>query len=96
VAGRAFLLARLRLMVATPALRARHWDSQFATQTAIVEALRDGPGPDPERDFVSSAVAGACQAAMNAALERWAREDGHSDLPRLTAQALAAAFGEEF
>ena len=89
----AFLLARLRLMVTTPALRARHWDSQFATQTAIVEALRDGP-PDPERDFASWAAAGACQAAMNAALERWAAEDGRSDLPALIERGLAAAFGE--
>jgi hypothetical protein len=80
-------------MVTTPALRARHWDSQFAIQTAIVEALRDGP-PDPERDFASWAAAGACQAAMNAALERWAAEDGRADLPALIERALAAAFGE--
>jgi hypothetical protein len=33
---------------------------------------------------------------MNAALERWAGEDGRSDLPGLTAQALSAAFNERF
>lgn len=44
-----FLLDCLRLMVATPALRARHLDSQYALQQAIVDALGgSGSGPDPD------------------------------------------------
>ncbi|WP_344339637.1 helix-turn-helix domain-containing protein, partial [Kitasatospora putterlickiae] len=36
-----FLLARLRLMITTPALRARHLDNQYALQQTIVAALGD-------------------------------------------------------
>ncbi|MFI0940245.1 helix-turn-helix domain-containing protein [Streptomyces sp. NPDC021020] len=44
-----FLLDCLRLMVATPALRARHLDSQYALQQAIVDALgSSGSAPDPD------------------------------------------------
>jgi AcrR family transcriptional regulator len=82
------LLARLRLVLTTPALRARRWDGQYATQQAIVEALRGDP-PDPEWEFRLRVAAGACLAAMSAALLRWAEEDGRPDLPRLMAQALA-------
>ncbi len=89
------LLARLRLMIDTPALRARHLDSQFATQKAITGALL-GEAPDPEAEFRANAVAGAALAAMHAALVRWAREDGRPDLPGLVAAALGAAFGGDF
>ncbi|MEV0039681.1 helix-turn-helix domain-containing protein, partial [Streptomyces sp. NPDC050804] len=40
-ANERFLLDCLRLMVSTPALRARHLDSQYALQQAIVDALGD-------------------------------------------------------
>jgi AcrR family transcriptional regulator len=86
--GRELLLARLRLVLATPALRARRWDSLYATQRAIVDALRADP-PDPDQEFRLSVAAGACLAAMSAALVRWAEEDGRPDLPRLMADALA-------
>ncbi|RKN44888.1 TetR/AcrR family transcriptional regulator [Streptomyces hoynatensis] len=92
---RELLLARLRLMIDTPALRARHLDSQYATQRAIVGALL-GEAPDPEAEFRVWVAAGACLAAMHVALTRWAREDGRADLPGLIAAALGAAFGEEF
>ncbi|MFD5317762.1 TetR/AcrR family transcriptional regulator [Streptomyces sp. NPDC127098] len=92
---RELLLARLRLMIDTPALRARHLDSQLATQQAITDALL-GDAPDPDAEFRVGAAASACLAAMHIALTRWAREDGRPDLPGLVAAALAAAFGEEF
>lgn len=82
------LLARLRLVLTTPALRARRWDSQYATQKAIVEALRGDPS-DAESEFRLEVAAGACLAAMSAALLRWAEEDGRPDLPELMTQALA-------
>ncbi|MBB4687647.1 TetR/AcrR family transcriptional regulator [Amycolatopsis jiangsuensis] len=82
------LLARLRLVLATPALRARRWDSQYATQQAIVEALRADP-PDPELEFRVRVAAGACLSAASAAVLRWAEEDGRPDLSRLLTQALA-------
>ncbi|MEQ4723940.1 helix-turn-helix domain-containing protein [Nonomuraea sp. B19D2] len=86
-AGKELLLARLRLVLATPALRARRWDSQYATQKAIVEALRGDP-PDPELEFRLWVAAGACLAAVSAALLRWAEENGRPDLPQLMTQAL--------
>jgi AcrR family transcriptional regulator len=89
------LLARLRLMIDTPALRARHLDSQYATQQAIAGALL-GEAPDPEEEFRTWVAAGACLAALHVALTRWAREGGRPDLPGLIAAALTAAFGGDF
>ncbi|SFC47113.1 DNA-binding transcriptional regulator, AcrR family [Streptomyces aidingensis] len=93
--GRDMLLARLRLMTGVPALRARHLDSQYATQRAIVDALL-GDAPDPEAEFRTWVAAGACLAAMHVALVRWTREDGRPDLPGLIATALGAAFDDDF
>ncbi|GAA1592244.1 TetR/AcrR family transcriptional regulator [Kribbella sancticallisti] len=89
------LLARLRLMINTPALRAHHLDSQFATQKAIVDALL-GDTPDPDLEFQTWVAASTCLAAMHVALMKWAQEDGHPDLPTLITQALTAAFNEDF
>jgi AcrR family transcriptional regulator len=92
---RDLLLARLRLMIDTPALRARHLDSQYATQKAIVDALL-GDAPDPDAEFRTWVAASTCLAAMHVALMRWAQEDGRPDLPGLIAAALGAAFGDDF
>ncbi|MGP3970299.1 TetR/AcrR family transcriptional regulator [Streptomyces sp. 6N223] len=93
--GRDLLLARLRLMIDTPALRARHLDSQYATQKAVADALL-GDAPDPEAEFRTWVVASTCLAAMEVAITRWAQEDGVPDLPALVATALGAAFGDDF
>ncbi|UQS22684.1 TetR/AcrR family transcriptional regulator [Amycolatopsis thermalba] len=90
-ATRRHLLARLRLMISAPALRARHLDNHYALQEAIVDALGV---TDPEGTFQARAAAGACLAAMHTALVRWAEEDGKTSLPALIAQAQAAAFGD--
>ncbi len=88
-----FLLARLRLMISTPALRARHLDNHYALQQAIVDAIGGDPA-DPDTTFHAQAAAGACLAAMHTALVRWAEDDGQTALPDVIAKALAAAFGE--
>lgn len=93
-ANEQFLLARLRLMIATPALRAKHLDNNYALQQAIVDALGDGAA-DPDTAFHAHAAAGACLAAMHTALVRWAEDDGRTELPDLIAKALAAAFGDD-
>ncbi|MFG2671319.1 TetR/AcrR family transcriptional regulator [Streptomyces sp. NPDC048445] len=90
----AFLLDCLRLMVATPALRARHLDSQYALQQAIVEALGE-TAADPDAAFRAQAATSACMAAMYTALTRWVEDDGRTRLPDLIAQALTASFGED-
>ncbi|MGX1223344.1 acyl-CoA-like ligand-binding transcription factor [Streptomyces ambofaciens] len=93
-AGDRFLLARLRLMISTPALRARHLDNHYVLQQAIVDALEDG-ATDPDEAFRARAAVGACLAAMHTALVRWAEDDGRTELPALIAQALVAAFGPD-
>ncbi|MGC5016701.1 TetR/AcrR family transcriptional regulator [Streptosporangium sp. DT93] len=92
--GRRFLLARLQLMISTPALRARHLDNQYALQQAIVDALGDDAA-DPDAAFRARATASACLAALHTALVSWAEDDGRSELPDLIAKALAAAFGDD-
>ncbi|MFE2104740.1 TetR/AcrR family transcriptional regulator [Kitasatospora sp. NPDC059463] len=84
-----FLLARLRLMITTPALRARHLDNQYALQQTIVAALGD-----TEDTFRAQAATGACLAALHTALVRWAEDDGRTALPELITEAFAAAFGD--
>ncbi|MCP2357663.1 AcrR family transcriptional regulator [Nonomuraea thailandensis] len=90
---REFLLTRLRLMISTPALRARHLDNQYALQQAIIDALGQ-EAADPETAFQARAAASACLAALHTALVRWAEDDGRSDLPDLIGRALAAVFGQ--
>ncbi|MGW6273653.1 MULTISPECIES: TetR/AcrR family transcriptional regulator [unclassified Streptomyces] len=92
-ASEQFLLARLRLMISTPALRAKHLDSQYALQQAVVEGLGD-EAADAETVFRARAAASACLGAMHTALVHWAEDDGRSALPDLIARALTAAFGE--
>ncbi|MFD0206468.1 MULTISPECIES: TetR/AcrR family transcriptional regulator [Saccharothrix] len=89
-----FLLARLRLMISTPALRAKHLDNFYALQQAIVGALTDET-TDPDTSFHAQAAASACLAAMHTALVRWAEDDGRTELPAVLAKALAAAFGDD-
>ncbi|MEU5287035.1 TetR family transcriptional regulator [Streptomyces sp. CA-278952] len=93
-AEKQFLLALLRLMIATPALRAKHLDNHYALQKAIADALTD-EDTDPDTLFHTHVVASACLAAMHTALVRWTEEDGRPELPGLIAQALAAAFGDD-
>ncbi|MFY1693205.1 TetR/AcrR family transcriptional regulator [Plantactinospora sp. WMMB782] len=88
------LLARLRLMISTPALRARHLDNHYVLQQAIVDGLGD-EAADPDAKFRAEAAASACLAAMHTALVRWAKDDGRTDLPALIAEALAATFGDD-
>ncbi|MEV4174749.1 hypothetical protein [Nonomuraea sp. NPDC049709] len=94
LAGKRFLLARLRLMISTPALRARHLDNQYALRQAIADAL-GGDATDPDTAFRVQVAASACLAALHTALVRWAEDDGRTDLPGLIAEALAAAFGDD-
>jgi AcrR family transcriptional regulator len=89
-----FLLARLRLMISTPALRAKHLDNHYALQQAIVDALGDD-STDPDTVFHAQVAASACLAALHTALVRWAEDDGRTELPDVIAKALAAAFGDD-
>ncbi|MFE7330973.1 hypothetical protein ACFU8W_39830 [Streptomyces sp. NPDC057565] len=76
-ANERFLLDCLRLMVSTPALRARHLDSPYALQQAVVDALGDD-ATTPDAAFRAQAATSACLAAMHTALTRWAEDDGQA------------------
>lgn len=85
---RALMLARVRLVRDTPALRARLWETQYQTQQAIVAGLC-GDEPDPEEAFRVRVTADACLAAASTAIFRWVDEDGGTSLPFLMERALA-------
>ncbi|MER6999416.1 helix-turn-helix domain-containing protein [Streptomyces sp. NPDC000410] len=93
-ASKQFLLARVRLMISTPALRARHLDNNYALQQAIVDAL-GGDATGADAAFHAHAAAGACLAALHTALVRWAEDEGRTELPDVVTKALAAAFGDD-
>ncbi|MEU5336801.1 helix-turn-helix domain-containing protein [Streptomyces asoensis] len=92
--GERFLLDCLHLMIATPALRARHLDSQYALQEAIVDALGNDP-TDTEAAFRARAATSACLAATHTALTRWTEDNGRTPLPDLITRALTASFGAD-
>lgn len=92
-AGERFLLARLQLMISTPALRAKHLDNHYTLQQIIVDAL-GVDGADPEAVFRAQAAASACLGALHTAVFRWAADDGRTKLSDLITKTLEAAFGD--
>ncbi len=81
------LLTRLRLMISTPALQARHLDSQYRLQEAFVSAI------DPALEYGARAAASAVLGVTHTALLRWAANNGEPDLADLFREAFTAAFG---
>ena len=90
---REILLDRLRLMISTPALQARHLDSQYRLQEAFVTGIGAG-SDDPTAEFQTRAAAGAVLGVAYTALLRWAAEDGKSSLPELFREAFTSTFGQ--
>ncbi|MGW7684934.1 TetR/AcrR family transcriptional regulator [Kribbella sp. NPDC054772] len=84
------LLARLQLMISTPALQARHLDSQFRLQEAFVTAIC---ATDPTLEYAARAAASACLGVAHVALLRWAGDNGEPDLAELFREAFVATFG---
>jgi AcrR family transcriptional regulator len=82
------LLARTRLILGTPALRARAWQNQYATERLFVDAL-DGR-TDGRTGLEIRVLAAATLAALTTALSVWVEGDGADDLPALAGAALAA------
>ncbi|TQM79344.1 TetR family transcriptional regulator [Saccharothrix saharensis] len=80
--------ARTRLVVTTPALRARQWHNTAATGDLLAAALADR-----ERrpvDLRLRVIAAAATAALTTALTAWVERDGVDDLRSLVDQAFAA------
>jgi AcrR family transcriptional regulator len=88
-ADRDALFVRTRLMLSTPALRARQWEQQAATERLIAAALSSHPGRDAG-DLRTRVVAAACLAAITTAIALWVESDGTLELPDLFDAAFAA------
>lgn len=88
--GRDALLTRTRLVLTTPALRARLWENQHATVGLFTEALvARHPAAGPP-DLGVRVLAGAALATLTTALITWVDGDGAEDLPELVDRAFAA------
>lgn len=88
-ADRDALLARTRLILSAPALRARLWEQQAATERLIARALAAQSGRN-EMDLGTRVIAAACLAALTTAVVAWAENDGADELPDLVDRALVA------
>ncbi|MGH3814573.1 MAG: TetR/AcrR family transcriptional regulator [Pseudonocardiaceae bacterium] len=88
--GRDALLTRTRLILATPALRARLWENQHATERLFTKALTARhPAAEPP-DLEVRVLAAAALATLTTALITWVDGDGAEDLPELVDLAFAA------
>ena len=83
------LLAQVKLIVSTPALRERMWAGQIATQQVILRAL-DVDAHDPDAGFQERVTVAACLAAASTAVLTWVENDGAPELPDLIEQAFDA------
>jgi AcrR family transcriptional regulator len=83
------ILVRTRLVLDTPALRARNWQNQDATRDlfAAVLARRDGI---TKPDLRIRVLAAAALAAITTAITTWAEGSGATDLVALVDEAFAA------
>ncbi|MBA3823461.1 MAG: TetR family transcriptional regulator [Ktedonobacterales bacterium] len=81
----AVLLQRTRLIFTVPALRARQWDQQHATEALILAALGY---PTGERTAWVLVAAGL--ATLTTALSIWAEQDDVSALPNIINTAFDA------
>ncbi|MCM8749639.1 hypothetical protein NET02_10805 [Thermomicrobiaceae bacterium CFH 74404] len=92
-ADREALLARTRLILRTPALRARLWEQQASTERLIARALAAASGQEGDDLRLRVAVA-ASLAAVTTAVLVWAENEGADELPVLIDQALSALRNE--
>ena len=83
------LLAQVKLIVDTPALRERMWAGQIATQQVILQAL-EVDHHDPRASFQARVTVAACLAAAGTAVLTWVENDGTPELPDLIEQAFDA------
>ncbi len=87
--GRDVLLTRTRLVLATPALRARLWENQYATVRLFTGALMTRHATDPP-DLGVRVLAAAALATVTTALITWVDGDGAENLPELVDLAFVA------
>lgn len=86
------LRVRTRLLVETPALRARLWENQFSTQELFAAALAERERGDQAEDpgLRLRVLAGTALAALTTALTAWVTAPEHIALPDVIDEAFAA------
>ncbi|MFC4910553.1 TetR family transcriptional regulator [Actinomadura gamaensis] len=82
-------LDALRLVEATPALRARLHQKRDELRALVATALRDRPGGDLDA-FTADLLTAAAGAALDAATREWLRSDGTLDRAELIDKAFDA------
>ncbi|MDI9885082.1 TetR family transcriptional regulator [Streptomyces sp. HNM0645] len=82
------LFVRTRLILRTPALRARLWENQHATERMLTTALAARSGQEP--DLPLRVLASAALAALTTTLAIWVEGDGEGHLPTLVEEAFLA------
>ncbi|MFZ0122358.1 MAG: hypothetical protein WAL99_23525 [Pseudonocardiaceae bacterium] len=85
------LLNRTRLVLTTPALRARMADNQYATERLFTEALAARGTTSRGHNEVTLELrvqAAAALAALTVALSAWVQSDGTEQLPALVDSAF--------
>jgi AcrR family transcriptional regulator len=78
-----------KLILETPALRARYLDHQYEWQVTLVAEYARRTGLDPDTDLRPAVTVGIAMAAFDAAIHRWVRRGGNEDLHHLADQAFA-------
>jgi AcrR family transcriptional regulator len=81
------MLARMRLVMATPALRARTWEHQHSDEEVISRALLTFPN-QPRDALRTQVIAATCLTALNTAVQQWAQSNGDADLRDLVDNAF--------
>ncbi|QVQ52284.1 TetR family transcriptional regulator [Spiractinospora alimapuensis] len=81
------LLLRSRLLLDTPALRARMGESLRGSQIAFERGLCDPPGTE-EVPMAVRVVAAACVSVLTTAITIWVEDGGGGDLPTLMGHAF--------
>lgn len=81
------LLARMKLIYSTPALRSHLWEQQLVIERLGGAVLGERLGLPPD-DLRVRVIATAFFAAVLVALNEWQRHDGRGDLGELVAAAV--------
>ncbi|MEW1695718.1 TetR family transcriptional regulator [Streptomyces sp. NPDC093249] len=79
----------VRLILRTPALRARFLERQDQWRDDLAAELAQRLGLDPDTDLYPRLAAGTALTAFDAVLRRWSGSDGTEDPAELTRRAFA-------
>lgn len=83
------ILVRTRLVMRTPALRARNWIAQDSTRDLFADALARRAGL-PGADLATSAQASGVLAAVGTAITAWVDSNGTGDLVQMVDYVFSA------